>query len=67
MKNFKDGYHTNGLKGSDKRFYRFDTFHKDIEVYDGNGKNLGSLDPVTKKSYKPGTGIINQILKRIIK
>jgi len=40
-------------KGRKKRFYEWDYTHGDIEVYDRNGKHLGSMDPKTGKMYKP--------------
>ncbi|CAI2183521.1 8606_t:CDS:2, partial [Funneliformis geosporum] len=43
---------TNGKSGDDKRFYRWDNTHNDIEVYDRRGRHLGSMDPRTGKMYK---------------
>ena len=51
-----------GLKGRNEEFYRWDNFHKDIEVYDHRGRYLGSRDPVTWQNYRPGSG---QVIKRI--
>jgi len=39
--------------GADKRFYKWDHTHNDIEVYDRSGRHLGSLDPQTGEMYKP--------------
>ena len=33
-------------------YYDWDWTHNDIEVYDRNGKHLGSMDPVTGIIYK---------------
>jgi len=65
--NFKDQFRTNGLKGKEKEYYRWDKFHKDIEVYDNKGRYIGSLDPVTGKQYRTGDMQINKILKNILK
>ena len=43
---------TSGI-GRDKKYYEWDYTHNDIEVYDRNGKHLGSMDPNTGKMYKP--------------
>lgn len=55
MKGFKSvkgqSYKTSGY-GRNKRFYDWDYTHNDIEVYDRNGKHLGSMDPITGKMYK---------------
>jgi len=37
---------TNGLKGKDKRYYQWDDWHKEIEVYDRNFKPLEVIDPI---------------------
>ena len=60
-------FKTNGLKGSAKRIYRWDFKHKDVEVYDGKGRDLGSLDPVTGKLYRSGTYEINHHIMRLLK
>ncbi|WHA04523.1 hypothetical protein N3Z17_04705 [Candidatus Bandiella numerosa] len=65
--NFKDQFRTNGLKGKEKEYYRWDKFHKDIEVYDNKGRYIGSRDPVTGKQYRTGDMQINKILKNILK
>ncbi|WP_200885867.1 colicin E3/pyocin S6 family cytotoxin, partial [Rickettsia felis] len=36
-------------KGREAEFYRWDEYHKDIEMYDRHGKPLDALDPVTGK------------------
>jgi len=44
---------TNGLKGKDKRYYEWDNTHNDIEVYNAQGRHLGSMDPVSGQIIKP--------------
>ena len=44
-------YRTSG-KGKKQKFYQWDYTHNDIEVYDSNGKHLGSMDPITGEMYK---------------
>lgn len=39
--------------GSKKKYYEWDNAHDDIEVYDKNGKHLGSMDPMSGEMYKP--------------
>ena len=53
FKPYRGEYKTNGLKGKDEQFYKWDKRHNDIEVFNGNGKHLGSMDPVNGKMYKP--------------
>lgn len=65
-KPFKDKYRTNGLKGRDCEYYRFDRGHKDIEIYDDKARFRGSQDPVTGKIYRPGTMRENPQLKRLL-
>lgn len=48
----RDGTKTNGLSGSEKRFYKRDYTHNDIEIYNKNGQHLGSIDPQTGNLYK---------------
>ena len=38
--------------GRNRQYYDWDFTHNDIEVYDRNGKHLGSMDPLTGKMYK---------------
>ena len=38
--------------GKSKKYYDWDFTHNDIEVYDKNGKHLGSMNPSTGKMYK---------------
>jgi len=66
-KNYRQsGLRTNGLKSKDERFYEFDTTHNDIQIVDGKGRDLGSIDPVTGKTYRPATyEIIERIWKKI--
>jgi len=47
---------TNTKTGSEKRYYQWDDRHNDIEVYDRNGKHLGSMDPRVGKMYKSAKG-----------
>jgi len=37
---------TNFLSGKEKRYYQWDDWHKEIEVYDRHGKPLEVIDPV---------------------
>lgn len=53
LKPYKSSLKTNGLGGSKQRYYEWDHLHNDIEVFDRQGKHLGSMDPVTGKMYKP--------------
>jgi hypothetical protein len=48
----KDGLRTSG-SGSKQRYYDWDYTHGDIEVYDRNGRHLGSMEPTTGEMYKP--------------
>lgn len=52
LKHHKNDIKTNGKSGSEKRFYKWDNTHDDIEVYNGRGEHLGSMDPRTGKMYK---------------
>ena len=47
LKPFRGKIKTNGLKGSQRRYYEKDYTHRDVEVYDRYGKHLGSMDPKT--------------------
>ena len=40
---------TNGLTGKNKKYYQWDNMHKEVEMYDWNGKPLDALDPITGK------------------
>jgi filamentous hemagglutinin len=53
FKNFQGKTKTNGLSGKKERFYEWDYTHGDIEVYDRNGKHLGSMDPISGEMKKP--------------
>lgn len=53
LENYKIDIKTNGLSGKDKEYYKWDKLHNDIEVYDREGKHLGSKNPTTGKMYKP--------------
>jgi RHS repeat-associated protein len=50
---FRGKTKTNGLTGSKRRFYEWDHTHSDIEIYNGKGVHLGSIDPTTGKTIKP--------------
>lgn len=52
LKHHKDDIKTNGKSGSEKRFYRWDNTHNDIETYNSRGEHLGSMDPRTGKMYR---------------
>ena len=52
MEHYRGDIKTNGKLGSDKRFYRWDNFHNDIEVYNRRGEHLGSMDPRTGNMYR---------------
>jgi len=52
MKHYRGDIKTNGKTGYDKRFYRWDNTHNDIEVYNKHGDHLGSMDPRTGKMYR---------------
>ena len=36
-----------------KRPYTWDSLHGEIEVFNGRGKHLGSMDPITGEMVKP--------------
>jgi hypothetical protein len=44
---------TNGAGGGGRQYYEWDFTHGDIEVYDGRGNHLGSMDPVSGEMTKP--------------
>lgn len=44
---------TNGEQGSKRRYYRWDFTHNDIEVFNGSGQHLGTMDPSNGKMTKP--------------
>ena len=50
--NFRGKTKTTGT-GRDKKYYEWDFTHNDIEVYDNNGKHLGSMDPSNGEMIKP--------------
>jgi hypothetical protein len=39
--------------GRGTRYYEWDYLHGEIEVYDGRGRHLGTLDPKTGDPAKP--------------
>ena len=47
---------TNSLSGKEKRYYQWDDWHKEIEVYDRHGNPLEVIDPekgeIISKSLK---------------
>ncbi|MFN8523151.1 MAG: polymorphic toxin-type HINT domain-containing protein [Chloroflexota bacterium] len=53
LKPWQGKIRTNGESGSRKRFYRWDYLHNDIEVFDRNGKHLGTIDPYAGRFTKP--------------
>jgi hypothetical protein len=53
FKPYRGGIKTNGLRGRRARYFTWDYRHSDIEVFDRNGRHLGSMDPVTGEMYKP--------------
>jgi RHS repeat-associated protein len=53
LTNYKGGTKTNGLSGKKRRFYEWDHTHGDIEVYNGRGEHLGSMDATTGEMIKP--------------
>lgn len=53
FKPYRGDIKTNGRSGSGLRFYRWDYTHGDIEVFDKNGKHLGSMDPSSGAMTKP--------------
>jgi len=53
LKPYRGELRTNGESGKDRRMYRWDYSHKDIETYDRRGKHLGDIDPVTGDETKP--------------
>lgn len=50
---YRSGTKTNGLTGKARRLYEWDYTHNDIEVYNGRGRHLGSMNPLTGEMYKP--------------
>ena len=52
LKPYRSKTKTNGLKGKKSRFYEWDHTHNDIEVYNGRGIHLGSMDPTTGEMIK---------------
>ena len=53
LKNYNKDIKTNGLSGEKTEYYQWDYTHNDVEVYNSNGRHLGSMDPTTGKMYKP--------------
>jgi hypothetical protein len=66
-KHFKGKYRTNGLRGREKEYYRWDYTHSDIEYFDDKGRYLGSKDPVTGNRYRHGSLEVNEQLKKVLK
>ena len=44
---------TNAESGKARQFFTWDHTHREIEVWDRNGKHLGAIDPVTGEHRKP--------------
>jgi hypothetical protein len=36
-----------------KRLYTWDALHEEIEVFNGRGKHLGTMNPITGEMVKP--------------
>jgi RHS repeat-associated protein len=53
LKPYRQGIRTNGLSGKQQRFYEKDRTHGDLEVYDAQGRHMGSADPETGEMTKP--------------
>jgi RHS repeat-associated protein len=53
LKPFRGKTKTNGESGGKRRYYEKDRTHGDLEVYDSNGRHLGSADPNTGVMIKP--------------
>ena len=53
LKPFRDKTKTNGESGMKRRYYEKDRTHGDVEVYDSDGRHLGSADAETGKMTKP--------------
>ena len=53
LKSYRGAIKTNGLNGKERRFFRWDATHHDIEVFDHAGKHLGSMNPINGEMYKP--------------
>src|SRR5207249_1683457 len=53
LKPFRGKTKTNGLSGGARRFFERDFTHGDLEVYDGEGRHLGSANPETGEMTKP--------------
>ncbi|MFA6521926.1 MAG: RHS repeat-associated core domain-containing protein [Candidatus Gracilibacteria bacterium] len=45
LNNYRDGIKTNGLKGKNKEFYKWDNLHNEIEVFNREGIHKGVMDP----------------------
>jgi hypothetical protein len=52
LQQFRGSIRTNGLAGASRRLFEWDYTHGDIEVYNGRGVHLGSMDPVTGEMSK---------------
>jgi hypothetical protein len=53
FRQFRGATKTNGLSGSDRQFYQWDYTHNDIEVYNSQGRHLGSMDPSSGEIIEP--------------
>lgn len=50
---YRAGIKTNGRRGRDREYYTWDHRHGEIEVFDRQGRHLGSRHPVTGQMTKP--------------
>ena len=50
---YQNNIKSNGQSGKNKQYYTWDHTHGDIEVFDRNGKHLGSMNPNTGVIHKP--------------
>jgi len=53
LDNVKGSNRKTSGSGQNKKYYEWDYTHNDIEVYNKNGRHLGSMDPTTGEMYKP--------------
>ena len=53
LRPYRGSIRTNGRSGTAQRFYEWDSTHGDIEVYDHNGRHLGSMDAASGRMTKP--------------
>lgn len=53
LTNHRGSIRTNGENGKNRNYYEWDHTHGDIEVFDRNGRHLGSMNPNTGDMHKP--------------